>query len=96
MMLERIERVTRVKGTELDIGRSFKRKEGYEEEKGKKQDFSKMLQKEMQKEVRPDNDGGPGVPRAYALTLNSKPTHSLYYDMQVDIAKARELIYGNR
>ena len=30
MMLERIERVTRVKGTELDIGRSFKRKEGYE------------------------------------------------------------------
>ena len=96
MMLERIERVTRVKGTELDIGRSFKRKEGYEDEKEKKQEFSKMLQKEMQKEVRPDNDGGPGVPKAYALTIDSKPTHSLYYNYLVDITKARNILYGNR
>ena len=96
MMLERIERVTRVKATELDIGRSFRRKEGFEDGKGKKQEFSKLLKQEMQKEVRPDNDGGPGVPKAYALTLDSKPTHSLYYNMQVDIAKARELVYGNR
>ena len=43
MMLERIERVTRVKATELDVGRSFKRKDGYEDEKGKKQDFSKQI-----------------------------------------------------
>ena len=96
MMLERIERVTGVKGTKLDIGRSFKRKQGYEDEKGKKQDFSQVLKQEMRKEVRPQNDGGPGVPKAYALTLDSKPTHSLYYNMQVDIAKARELVYGNR
>ena len=96
MMLERIERVTRVKGTEMDVGRSFRRKEGYEDEKGKKQKFSEVLQKEMKKETRPDNDGGPGVPKAYALNLSTKPTHSLYYDQQVDIARARELIYGNR
>ena len=96
MMLERIERVTRVKATEMDIGRSFRRKEGYEDEKGRKQDFSKILKKEMQKEVRPDNDGGPGVPRAYALTLDSKPTHSLYYNYLADITKARNLIHGNR
>ena len=96
MMLERIERVTRVKGTELDIGRSFKRKAGYEDEKEKKQEFSKMLQKEMKKEVRPDNDGGPGVSKAYALTIDSKPTHSLYYNYLVDITKARNIVYGNR
>ncbi len=96
MMLERIERVTRVKGTELDIGRSFKRKEGYEDGKEKKQEFSKLLQKEMQKEVRPDNDGGPGVPKAYALTIDSQPTHSLYYNYLADITKARNILYGNR
>lgn len=96
MMLERIERVARVKASELDIGRSFKRKEGYEEQKEKKQQFSQMLQKEMKKKTRPDNDGGPGVPNAYALTLESKPTHSLYYEDQIDIAKVRERIHGNR
>ncbi len=96
MMLERIERVTRVKGTELDIGRSFKRKEGYEDGKEKKQEFSKLLDKEMQKEVRPDNDGGPGVPKAYALTIDSQPTHSLYYNYLADITKARNILYGNR
>ena len=96
MMLERIERVTRVKAAEMDVGRSFKRKEGYGGEKGKKQEFSQLLKREMQKEVRPDNDGGPGVPKAYALTLDTRPTHSLYYSHLVDIAKARELIHGNR
>ena len=96
MMLERIERVTRVKATELDIGRSFRRKEGFEDGKGKKQEFSKLLKQEMQKEVRPDNDGGPGVPKAYALSLDSKPTHSLYYNYLVDLTKARTLIDGSR
>ena len=92
-MLERIERVTRVKGIEMDVCRSFKRKEGYKEEKGKKQEFSSVLKREMNKETKPANDGGPGVPKAYALTLDSRPTHSLYYNHLVDLTKARELIY---
>ena len=66
-MLDRIERVARVKGVESAIDRSFERKEGYNESKKNKQSFEKALTKEMDKEVRPANEAGLGVPNAYRL-----------------------------
>lgn len=88
-MLDRIERVTRTKGIESDLRRSFKRKEGYDDQEKKKQQFSQMLNKELSKEVRPGNDAGPDAPKAYALEL-ARPTHSLYYENEVDLAQVKK------
>ena len=91
-MLDRIERVTRVKGVELDVGRSFKRKDGYDDDqKEKKQEFEQVLNMEMSKEIRPSNDAGPNAPKAYRLEL-VRPTHSLYYENRVDIGAVRQHI----
>ena len=81
-MLERIERVARVKGIE---GRAFERKEGYNEDKKNKQSFKDVLSKEMDKEVRPGNEAGIGVPNAYRLELSTRPTQSLFYREMVDL-----------
>ena len=88
-MLDRIERVTRTKGIEQDVRRSFKRKEGYDDQEKKKQQFSQMLNKELSKETRPENDAGPDAPKAYALDL-ARPTHSLYYENEVDLAQVKK------
>ncbi len=85
-MLDRIERVARVKGVESAIDRSFERKEGYNESKKNKQSFAKALTKEMEKEVRPANEAGLGVPNAYRLELSARPTQSLFYREMVDIS----------
>ncbi|MBE6084605.1 MAG: DUF2662 domain-containing protein [Selenomonas ruminantium] len=85
-MLDRIERVARVKGVESAIDRSFERKEGYNESKKNKQSFEKALTKEMEKEVRPANEAGLGVPNAYRLELSARPTQSLFYREMVDIS----------
>ena len=39
-MVDRIERVARIKGVEYDVGRSFERKEGYRDQQEKRK-FSK-------------------------------------------------------
>jgi hypothetical protein len=82
-MLERIERVARIKGVE---GRAFERKEGYNEEKKNKQAFKNALSKEMDKEVRPANEAGIGMANAYRLELSSRPTQSLFYREMVDLS----------
>ena len=48
---------------------------------------------EMEKEVRPDNDAGPGVPNAYRLELRARPTQSLFYQSDVDLSKAEGKIH---
>lgn len=85
-MLDRIERVSRVKGMESAIDRAFERKEGYNESKKNKQSFQKALAKEMDKEVRPANEAGIGVPNAYRLELSTRPTQSLFYREMVNIS----------
>jgi len=90
-MLDRIERVARVKGVESDVRKSFKRKEGYEDQGKKKQQFAQVLDKELNKESRPGNEAGPGAPRAYSLEL-ARPTHSLYYENEVDFAQLKRNI----
>lgn len=83
-MLDRIERVTRSKEVDWDTDRSFKRKKGYEDRKEKKQQFSQVLDREIDKNTRPANEAGPNAPRAYRLEL-ARPTHSLYYTQQASI-----------
>ncbi len=61
-MLNRIERVARVKGIDSSVNRSFERKEGYQDGKRDKQSFAHTLNKEMEKEVRPSNEAGLGMP----------------------------------
>lgn len=85
-MLDRIERVARVKGVESSIDRSFERKQGYNDAKKNKQSFENTLTQEMEKEVRPANEAGNGIPNAYRLELSSRPTQSLFYREMVDIS----------
>ena len=87
VMLERIERVARVKGVDSSINRSFERKEGYNDDKKNKQSFAHALTKEMEKDVRPANEAGLGVPNAYRLDLSTRPTQSLFYREYVDLSE---------
>ncbi len=77
-MVERIEKVARVKGVDYDVGRSFDRKEGYEEkDSGKK--FSEVFQKARNRQVaEPSSVSAP-----YRLEL-SRATQSLFYEGGMD------------
>ena len=77
-MVERIEKVARVKGIDYDVGRSFDRKEGYEEQaSGKK--FSEFFQKARNHQAaEPSNVSAP-----YRLEL-SRATQSLFYERGMD------------
>ncbi len=86
VMLDRIEPVVRVKAVESSVGRSFERKEGYDDGKKNKQSFKRVLSHEMDKEVRPANEAGIGMANAYRLELSSRPTQSLFYREMVDLS----------
>ena len=64
----------------------FERKEGYNDDKKNKQSFAHALTKEMEKEVRPANEAGLGMPNAYRLDLSTRPTQSLFYREYVDLS----------
>jgi len=70
-MVERIERVARIKG--INSGQAFERKEGYEDQAGR-QAFAQVLKKAM--DTRPV---GKFASAAYHLDLSSRPTQSLFY-----------------
>ena len=92
-MVERIERVSALKPIESGIGKFFERKEGYEDNPKNKKQFAELLNHEIQKEIRPDNEAGPGVPNAYRLDLMARPTQSLFYQNDVDLSKAEGKIH---
>lgn len=85
-MVERIARVARVKGIEPEIGRSFERKEGFDDAKRQKKKFEEALSSAMERDVRPSNEAGDGVPNAYRLELSTRPTQSLFYSGGVDLS----------
>lgn len=84
-MLDRIERIARVKGVDSGVGRSFERKEGYNENKKDKRSFDKTLTKEMDKDVPSADKAGLNAMNAYSLDISSRPTQSLFYRDLVDI-----------
>ncbi|SDF99937.1 hypothetical protein SAMN05216584_101212 [Selenomonas sp. WCT3] len=92
-MVDRIERVSALKPVESGIGKFFERKEGYEDHPKNKKQFAEILNHEMEKEARPDNEAGPGVPNAYRLELRARPTQSLFYQSDVDLSKAEGKIH---
>jgi len=95
VMLNRIERVARVKGIDSSVNRSFERKEGYHDAKKDKQSFAHMLNQEKEKEVRPANEAGLGMPNAYRLELSTLPTQSLFYRELVDLSSVEGKIDVN-
>ena len=88
-MVDRIERITRVKGINQGIDQFFNRKEGYADGKKKHQMFEQDLERELRKEPRPENEAGPDAPKAYQLDLTTKPTQSLFYEEGADLTKAK-------
>ncbi len=71
-MIERIEKVARVKGVDYDVSRSFDRKEGYQDQKKKK--FSQILNQAVEKKKSEST-----TPIPYQLELSTRPTQSLFY-----------------
>ncbi len=80
IMLEKIERVARVKHAENDVSKRFDRKNGYKDERNPKKKFSNTLQAAIE---RKDNDAATVQlsPAAVAASvqLTSTPSHSLFY-----------------
>ena len=87
-MVDRIERITRVKGINQGIDQFFNRKEGSADDK-KHQMFEQDLERELRKEPRSAIEAGPDVPKAYQLDLTTKPTQSLFYEEGADLTKAK-------
>ncbi|MBQ7479753.1 MAG: hypothetical protein IJT01_12805 [Selenomonadaceae bacterium] len=82
-MVERIERVARVKGVDYDVGRSFDRKEGYEDQaSGKK--FSEFFQKARNRQTVAESK----IPEAYRLEIG-RATQSLFYTGGMDFRSLR-------
>ena len=71
-MVDRIERITRVKGINQGIDQFFNRKEGYADDKKKHQMFEQDLERELRKEPRPENEAGPDVPKASVYFSDQK------------------------
>lgn len=92
-MVDRIERITQVKGINRGIDQFFKRKDGYADNKKDRQRFERNLESELRKESRPENEAGPGAPKAYQLDLTTKPTQSLFYEEGADLAKAEGKVH---
>ena len=80
-MLEKVERIARIKGIENDVTNRFDRKRGYKDEQNSKKKFSKALQKAVEK-----NEGDSaatvqlsGFSVAASVHLTATPSHSLFY-----------------
>ena len=81
-MVDRIERVARIKDVEYDVGRSFERKEGYRDQQEKRK-FSEVLQSVMKRGVKQESS----VPEPYRLELNTRATQSLFYQNGVELSR---------
>ncbi len=89
-MLNRVERVARVKGVEYEVERSFARKEDYREQKDKKK-FSQVLQNVMK---RNENQSSSEIPAPYALDIKSRATQSLFYQNGADFRYLGDRLNG--
>ena len=74
-MVERIERISRVKAVEYDVNRPYDRGEGGNGGTSKR--FAQVLRDTMSH--RGSSSPGSTVPEAYRLELSVRPTQSLFY-----------------
>ena len=59
----------------------------------KKKQFADVLDRELAKDTRPENEAGPGAPNAYRLEISARPTQSLFYRGGVDLSKVEGKIH---
>ena len=82
-MLEKIERIARIKRVENDVAKRFDRKSGYKDEQNSKKKFSKTLQNAVDKsnEVAATVQLSDSVNMSSAVSvhLTATPSHSLFY-----------------
>ena len=81
IMLEKIERIARIKHTENDVSKRFDRKHGYKDERNPKKKFSTQLQAAVERREHNDAATVQLSPAAVAASvqLTSTPSHSLFY-----------------
>ncbi len=79
-MVERIEKVTPVKGVEYDVGRPFERKEGYGDGTKRDSAFRELLKQQMNKNA----TKSASEDEAYAVDIQ-RATQSLFYNGGVDL-----------
>ena len=88
-MVERIEKVTRVKGVDYDVSRPFERKEGYGDGTGRNGTFQQMLNKLMIKNT------AETAPVADAYTVDiQRATQSLFYKDGLNLRVLGKDLYG--
>ena len=78
-MLEKVERVARVKGVDCDVNSPFLRKNTRDDQYNGKSPFHRMLVAKMR-----EQNGDVQVPEAYVLDCQ-KVTQSLFYVNGVDL-----------
>lgn len=78
-MLEKVERVARVKGVDCDVNSPFLRKNTRDDQYNGKSPFHRMLVAKMK-----EQNGEVQVPEAYVLDCQ-KVTQSLFYANGVDL-----------
>ena len=89
-MLEKIERITRIKHAENDVSKRFDRKHGYKDERNSKKKFSSALQDAVEKKEH-SNEAATVLlsPASVAASvqLNNTPSHSLFYFSGLSLAQ---------
>ena len=88
-MVERIEKVARIKGVDYDVERPFDRKEDYQDSKKKK--FAQTLSQAMSKNQAQESS----MPTPYRLELSTRATQSLFYQDGLNLRQLGVSIHGN-
>ena len=91
-MVERSERVARVKAVEYDVNRPYERNDS-DHGGGASRKFAQVLRETM-------NHRGSGTPRstvpeAYRLEISARPTQSLFYQSSPNLHLLEGRIHGN-
>ena len=88
-MVERIEKVNRVKGVDYDVNRPFERKEGYGDGTGKDSAIRQKLKKQREKNT---SENAP-IAEAYAVDIQ-RATQSLFYKDGLNLRVLGKDVYG--
>ena len=85
-MVERIERVMRIKRLRFNNDELFERRKGFEErEQG--ESFASIYEDEIEKKKKRQTEDSPSN-RAYQLEVG-RPTQSLFYQVKADISEVK-------
>ena len=85
-MVERIERITRIKRLRFNSDELFERKKGFEE-KEQGETFASIFEDEIEKKKKRQADNSSSN-RAYQLEVG-RPTQSLFYQGKADISDVK-------